>query len=135
IGPKRSGKGTMLHIAAALVGGAQGAFGATMSSFSGDFGLELAEGRTLLTMGDLRGSGREAATAAQKLLEIIGGDSVYINRKGRQAITAALRTRVMIATNSMPKLYDDAGVVESRFLILRMTRSFAGHEDIDLLEK
>src|SRR5690606_30285438 len=64
IGPRRSGKGTILHIAEALVGGAQGAFGATMSSFSGDFGLELAEGRTLLTMGDLRGSGREAATAA-----------------------------------------------------------------------
>lgn len=135
IGPKRSGKGTILHIAEALVGGAQGAFSATMSSFSGDFGLELAEGRTLLTMGDLRGSGREAATAAQKLLEIIGGDSVYINRKGRQAITAPLRTRVMIATNSMPKLYDDAGVVESRFLILRMTRSFAEQEDIDLLNK
>ena len=135
IGPRRSGKGTILHIAEALVGGAQGAFGATMSSFSGDFGLELAEGRSLLTMGDLRGSGREAATAAQKLLEIIGGDSVYINRKGRQAITAPLRTRVMIATNSMPKLYDDAGVVESRFLILRMTRSFAEHEDINLLGK
>lgn len=135
IGPKRSGKGTILHIAEALVGGAQGAFGATMSSFSGDFGLELAEGRSLLTMGDLRGSGREAATAAQKMLEIIGGDSVYINRKGRQAITTPLRTRVMIATNSMPKLYDDAGVVESRFLILRMTRSFAEHEDLDLLDK
>lgn len=135
IGPKRAGKGILLHIAEALVGGAQGAFGATMSSFSGDFGLELAEGRSLLTMGDLRGSGREAATAAQKMLEIIGGDSVYINRKGRQAITAPLRTRVMIATNSMPKLYDDAGVVESRFVILRLTRTFAGHEDIDLLDK
>lgn len=135
IGPRRSGKGTILHIAEALVGGSQGAYAATMSSFSGEFGLELAEGRSLLTMGDLRGSGREAATAAQKLLEIIGGDSVYINRKGRQAITSPLRTRVMIATNSMPKLYDDAGVVESRFLILRMTRSFADHEDLDLLDK
>lgn len=135
IGPKRSGKGTILHMAEALVGGSGGAYAATMSSFSGEFGLELAEGRTLLTMGDLRGSGREAATAAQKLLEIIGGDSVYINRKGRQAITAPLRTRVMIATNSMPKLYDDAGVVESRFLILRMTRTFADHEDLDLLSK
>lgn len=135
IGPKRAGKGILLHISEALVGGAQGAFGATMSSFSGDFGLELAEGRSLLTMGDLRGSGREAATAAQKMLEIIGGDSVYINRKGRQAITAPLRTRVMIATNSMPKLYDDAGVVESRFVILRLRKSFAGHEDIDLLDK
>lgn len=135
IGPKRSGKGTILHIAEALVGGAQGAFAATLSSFSESFGLEMAEGKSLLTIGDLRGSGREAASAAQKILEIVGGDSIYINRKGRQAISAVLRTRVMIASNSMPKLYDDAGVVESRFLVLRMTRTFAGEEDIDLLER
>lgn len=135
IGPKRSGKGTILHIAEALVGGSAGAFAATMTAFAESFGLEQAEGRSLLTVGDLRGSGREAATAAQKLLEIIGGDSVYVNRKNRQAISTVLRTRVMIASNSMPKLYDDAGVVESRFLVLRMTRSFAGHEDIDLLDK
>lgn len=135
IGPRRSGKGTILHIAEALVGGAQGAFAATMSSFSEPFGLEQAEGRSLLTIGDLRGSGREAASAAQKLLEIIGGDSVYVNRKGRQAVSLVLRTRVMVATNSMPKLYDDAGVIESRFLVLRMTRSFAGEEDFDLLDR
>lgn len=135
IGPKRSGKGTILHIAEALVGGQQGAFAATVSSFSESFGLEQAEGRSLLTVGDLRGSGREAASAAQKLLEIIGGDSVYINRKGRTAISAVLRTRVMIASNSMPKLYDDAAVIDSRFLILRLTESFADREDLDLLAK
>ena len=135
IGPKRSGKGTILHIAEALVGGQQGAFAATMSSFSESFGLEMAEGRSLLTIGDLRGSGREAASAAQKLLEIIGGDSVYINRKGRAAISTVLRTRVMVATNSMPKLYDDAAVIDSRFLVLRLTRSFADREDLDLLDK
>lgn len=135
IGPRRSGKGTLLHIAEALVGGAQGAFAATVSSFSESFGLEQAEGRSLLTIGDLRGSGREAASAAQKLLEIIGGDSVYVNRKGRQAVSLVLRTRVMVASNSMPKLYDDAGVIESRFLVLRMTESFAGREDLDLLDR
>ena len=135
VGPTRSGKGTVLHIAEALVGGDAGAFGASMSSFSGDFGLEPAEGRSLLTMGDLRGSGREAAAAAQKLLEIIGGDRVYVNRKGRKALTAELGCRVMVATNSMPRLYDDAAVIEGRFVILRMTRSFAGGEDINLLPK
>lgn len=135
VGPKRSGKGTILSICEALVGGESGATATSVPGLSESFGLERFEGRSLITVGDLRGSGREAASAAQKLLEIIGGDSVYINRKGRPATTAKIGARVMIASNSMPRLYDDAGVIESRFLLLRFTETFAGREDLELQEK
>ena len=135
IGPRRSGKGTILRVCEALVGGAAGSFATSIPAFSESFGLEGVEGKSLLTLGDLRGSGREAASAAQKLLEIIGGDTVRINRKGRPAISQPIPARVMVASNSVPTLYDDAAVIESRFLILTMTRSFAGAEDLDLFPK
>lgn len=135
IGKRRSGKGTILAICEALVGGPSGSFATSMPALTESFGLEGAVGKTLLTIGDLRASAREAASATQKLLEIIGRDSLYVNRKGRSAITTKLATRVMVASNSMPRLYDDAAVIESRFLLLRMTRSFAGQEDLDLLEE
>lgn len=134
IGKRRSGKGTILAICEALVGGETGSFATSMPALTEPFGLEGAIGKSLLTIGDLRASAREAASATQKLLEIIGGDSLYVNRKGRSAVTTKLASRVMVASNSMPRLYDDAAVIESRFLLLRMTRSFAGHEDLDLLE-
>lgn len=133
IGPKRSGKGTILAICEALVGGRAGAFATNLPALVETFGLEKALGKSLLTIGDLRGTGREAASATQKLLEIIGGDSIYVNRKNKGAVSTRLGARVMVASNSMPRLYDDANVIESRFLLLRTSASFAGREDLDLL--
>jgi len=136
IGPPRSGKGTIMTVAGALVGGeGRGMLPVTMSSFSKDFGLQGLESAALVVLGDLRGSGREAAQAAQSLLEIIGGDAININRKFKDLTAIRPSARVMVGSNEMPRLYDDADAISTRFLMLRMTRSFLGKEDHDLLSR
>lgn len=136
IGPVRSGKGTLINVASALVGGeGRGMKPVSMTSFSQDFGLQGLESASLLALGDLRGSGRQAAQAAQALLEIIGGDAVSVNRKGIAALSIRPKARVMVGTNEMPRLYDDADAISTRFLILRMRRSFLNREDPDLFQR
>lgn len=135
VGPVRSGKGTLINVASALVGGeGRGMKPISMSSFSQDFGLMGLENAALLALGDLRGSGRQAAQAAQVLLEIIGGDAVSVNRKSISPLSIRPKARVMVGTNEMPRLYDDADAISTRFLILRMRRSFLGQEDPDLFK-
>lgn len=134
LGPKRSGKGTIIAVSQALTGGlAAGVMELSTRSFRNDFGLEGLESSPLITMSDLHASGRDSVDAAQVLLGVIGGDTVSVNRKGRAIVTVRPRARVMVAANHTPSFYDDADVVQSRFLILRTVHSFYQREDHDLL--
>ena len=44
-------------------------------------------------------------------------------------------TRFLILTNELPKLVDASGALASRFLLLVLTRSFFGREDLALTER
>ena len=129
IGPPRSGKGTIGHIIKTLVG-SDSVVGPTLASLERPFGLAPLVGKSIAIIGDARLGGRtEQATVVERLLSISGEDPINIDRKNKDTIDVQLRTRVLLLSNELPKLYDTSGALSARFLILQTTRSFLGVED------
>ena len=129
VGPTRSGKGTLLRIAEALVGTANTA-ATTFGTLARPFGLAGLNGKTLAVVGDQRE--RPAPAALEMVLSIIGGDAVLVDRKFRDPETVRLSARFMVASNEVPDLGDRSAAAVGRFLIVRMTRSHFGTEDLGL---
>jgi len=134
VGPRRSGKGTIARVLAQLVGSAN-ICGPTVSSLAGEFGLQPLLGKSLAIVSDARFSGRDLPIVVERLLCISGEDAVSVNRKFLTAVTMKLPTRFMFLTNELPRLIDASSALAGRFLILRLSESFYGREDVDLSHK
>jgi putative DNA primase/helicase len=129
VGPKRSGKGTILRVLIALLGGGN-ACAATLAGLGTDFGLAPLIGKQLAIISDARLGGRiDLHAIAERLLSVSGEDLQTINRKHREHWTGHLGTRFMITTNELPRLADASGALASRFIVLRLKESFYGRED------
>jgi putative DNA primase/helicase len=132
VGPKRSGKSTIGRILKALLGD-EAVVNPTLGSLERPFGLAPFVGKTLAIIGDARLGGRgDQAAVVERLLSISGEDPISIDRKNRDPINVRLRTRVLLISNELPRLYDTSGALSSRFLILSMSKSFLGEEDVML---
>lgn len=131
-GPKRAGKGTIIRALSALVG-SDNICAPTLSSLGTNFGLSPLLNRTVATITDARLSGRsDQAQITERLLAISGEDTQTIDRKHLSAVEARLRIRFVIVSNELPKLQDASGALASRFLVMPLTRSFYGKEDLGL---
>jgi P4 family phage/plasmid primase-like protien len=134
-GPKRAGKDTIARILTALVG-AENTAGPTLASLSGDFGLAPLIGKPLAVISDARISKKsDAATIVERLLTITGEGRVTINRKFIEAWTGKLPTRFMLISNELPQLADSSGALAGRMILLRLTKSFYGAEDLTLFDR
>ena len=135
VGPRRSGKGTILRILGQLVGLANVA-SPTLGSLGTNFGLSPLLGKLIAIISDARLSGRtDQAVVTERLLSITGEDVQTVDVKHRDPVTVTLRTRFVIATNELPRLADSSGALSGRLLILPFTQSFYGSEDTDLGER
>lgn len=129
VGPKRSGKGTMMRLLTALVGSANVA-GPTLASLATNFGLWPLIGKHLAIVSDARlGSKTDQSIIVERLLSISGEDTLTIDRKNREPQSTRLSTRLAIVSNELPKLLDASGAVADRMLLLTLNRSFLGEED------
>lgn len=131
IGPPRSGKGTIARVLKALLGDA--VVNPTLASLDETFGLAPLVGKTVAVIGDARlGGHTDQAKVVERLLSVSGEDALSINRKNRDAINVRLRTRVVLISNELPRLYDTSGALAARFVLLCLRRSFLGSEDTTL---
>lgn len=129
VGPKRSGKSTIARVLKALLGD-DAVVNPTLSSLEGEFGLAPLVGRNLAIIGDARLGGRsDQAVVVERLLSISGEDPILVNRKNRDMVNLRLRTRVLLISNELPRLYDTSGALASRFILLQTHQSFYGAED------
>jgi putative DNA primase/helicase len=71
----------------------------------------------------------------ERLLSIIGEDTMSVPRKHMDDWIGKLSTRFLMLTNETPQLSDASGAIASRFIVLTLTETFIGKEDIGLLEK
>ncbi|OOG27670.1 hypothetical protein B1C78_03195 [Thioalkalivibrio denitrificans] len=134
IGPKRSGKGTILRVLTRLIGRASTA-AVTLSSLEQPFGLQPLIAKALATISDARLGGRADQSAiTERLLSVSGQDYVAIARKFLPDFTAQLGARFVIATNEVPRLHDTSGALASRFVPVVLEKSFFGREDIELID-
>jgi putative DNA primase/helicase len=135
IGPKRAGKDTIARVLTALVGG-ENVAGPTLASLSGDFGLASLIGKPLAIVSDARISKKsDAATIVERLLTISGEGRVTIDRKFIEAWTGKLSTRFVLISNELPQLSDSSGALAGRMILLRLTKSFYGKEDLKLFDR
>lgn len=134
IGPKRSGKGTILNVARALMGNSATATSLTM--LSKDFGRENLIGKRLAIIDDARDPDpRLAHSVVEFLLTLSSGGFTTISRKHRRNWDGALSTSLVAASNTIPRMPDDGGAVSSRLEVIRTRKSFIGHEDAHLGER
>jgi putative DNA primase/helicase len=135
IGPTRSGKGTITSVLSALIG-VSNVEGPTLASLEDKFGMEPLIGKRAAVIDDARISGKtDTAVIAERLLSISGQGLLTVPRKHISAWKGKLDTKVTILSNELPRLVDSSGAFAGRFLVLSMTRSFAGVEDPDLEAK
>lgn len=132
IGTMRSGKGTIARVLRALLG-EEAVVNPTLSGIDERFGLAPLIGKSLAVFGDARiGAQTDQAKIVERLLSLSGEDALTIEMKFRDAVTVRLRTRVLLLSNNVPRLYDPSGALMSRFVVVRLRRSFLGREDTTL---
>jgi putative DNA primase/helicase len=135
VGPKRSGKGTIGRVLRALIG-PDNAVAPTLAALGMNFGLAPLIGKQLAIISDARLGGRADQQAiAERLLSITGEDAITVDRKFRDAWTGRLQTRFLILSNELPRLADASGALASRFVVLTLTESFYGREDLGLTDR
>jgi len=136
IGPTRSGKSTKTRILKALIG-VENVASPTLGGLAGHFCLSPLLGKTLAILPDARLSGKaDAVAVVERLLSIVGEDPQDVDRKFLPHLTAVhMPIRFLLISNEIPTLSDASGAIVARSLILRMTRSFVGSEDIHLSER
>jgi putative DNA primase/helicase len=107
-----------------------------MASLQTNFGLAPFLSKSLAVISDARISGRaDTPQIVERLLSITGEDFQSIDRKFREVLTCTLPTRFMVLSNELPHLRDASAALASRMLVLRLERSWLGHEDRTLTER
>jgi putative DNA primase/helicase len=135
IGPKRSGKGTIGRVLRGLVG-ANNFVGPTLNGLTTQFGLQSFIGKKVAVFSDARLDARaNASVIAERLLSITGEDAQDIDRKYLRAWSGILGTRIVVLSNELPAFKDESGALASRFVLLRIERSFYGNEDTRLTDR
>ena len=135
VGPKRSGKGTIARVLSAMLG-ASNVCGPTLGSLGMDFGLQPLVNKRLAIISDARlGNRSDQARIVETLLSVSGEDVLTVPRKYLTEWTGRLPTRFLILTNELPRLNDTSGALAGRFILLCLTRSWFGNEDIGLTDK
>lgn len=135
IGPKRSGKGTIIRTLETLLGHKSVA-NPTIQSLSSHFGLANLINKKAAIITDARISHKtDLSAATEAILRITGQDSVSIPRKYQSEWTGKLATRILLCSNEVPILTDSSSALASRFIMLKMTHSFFNSEDTTLFDR
>ena len=133
-GPTRGGRGTIGRVLTGLLG-KDNVAGLRLDDLGETFGMAHLIGKPLAIVGDERFSGKKMSEVVAALLMITGEDVIPVNRKRRERWNGKLPTRLMVFSNELQKLSDASAAIVDRFLVLRMTESWLGREDLGLLDR
>ena len=134
IGPRRSGKGTINKILVSLLG-QHNTVAPELGELCDTFGLQPWLGKLLASFTDARAPERNRNAVVSQLLRIVGGDTITVNRKNKEAWNGYLPTRIVIYSNEVLQLTENSNALTGRMIVLKMTKTFYGNEDTDLAIK
>lgn len=136
LGPPRCGKGTIGRILQQLVGDVNFS-GGSLSSLARDSFIESIRNKPVLFVGDAAKKLPPAVVnqVIERIKSISGNDAIDFDRKYVRGLSETLPTRITIAANSVPNLFDDSGALASRIIVLPFYRSWLGREDLELQDK
>lgn len=136
VGPKRSGKGTILRVLSSLLGVDNVYSCASLEMLTTNFGLSPLIGKSLLTIPDAQmPQSKSQAEIAAMLLSISGQDLMTIDRKYKSPISVKPNARILLCANKPLQIVEGAGALASRFINFELKHSFYGKEDYDLDKK
>lgn len=132
VGPPRAGKGVISRTLQQLIG-KENSTSPSLTTLSSEFGLSTLIGRSLAVIEDARGStSHQAGNSVERLLNIIGQDAVSVNRKNEAYWSGTLPTRFILMANEVPQFIDSSGAIKSRFMAVRLRKSYVDRPDITL---
>ena len=134
IGPRRSGKGTINKVLVSLLG-QHNTVAPELGELCDTFGLQPWLGKLLASFTDARAPERNRSAVVSQLLRIVGGDTITVNRKNKEAWNGYLPTRLVIYSNEVLQLTENSNALTGRMMVLKMTKSFYNKEDTDLAHK
>jgi putative DNA primase/helicase len=134
IGPRRSGKGTINKVLVSLLG-QHNTVAPQLEELCDTFGLQPWIGKLLASFTDARAPERNRGAVVSQLLRIVGGDTITVNRKNKEAWSGYLPTRIVIYSNEALQLTENSNALTGRMIVLKMTNSFYGKEDVNLADK
>jgi len=130
LGPARSGKGTVGRVLEHVVG-TQNFSGGSLLAFNSDPFMDSLRNKPVMFIGDAAKRINRFAidNVIERLKSISGDDKVIFARKYKPTMSTTLPTRVAVAANQIPNLFDDSGALASRMMVLPFDVSFLGRED------
>lgn len=136
LGPPRCGKGTIGRVLQHVVGEANFS-GGSLSSFARDSFMDGLRTKPVLFIGDAEKKVAPAKVnqVIERIKSISGNDAVDFDRKFISGISDTLPTRITLAANNVPNLFDDSGALASRIMVVPFYRTYFGREDLTLLDK
>jgi putative DNA primase/helicase len=134
IGPRRSGKGTINKVLVEILG-RHNTVAPELGELCDTFGLQPWLGKLLASFTDARAPERNRGAVVSQLLRIVGGDTVTVNRKNKEAWSGYLPTRIVIYSNEVLQLTENSNALTGRMIVFKMTKSFYGNEDTELSDK
>ena len=134
IGPRRSGKGTINKILVSLLG-QHNTVAPELGELCDTFGLQPWLGKLLASFTDARAPERNRNAVVSQLLRIVGGDTITVNRKNKDAWNGYLPTRIVIYSNEVLQLTENSNALTGRMIVLKMTKTFFNNEDTTLAVK
>lgn len=135
IGPPRSGKGTIIKVIRALLGGGAGAF--ALPTLDDNKILSGMRGQNVSIDSDTASPGRNNARQIGGLFKTISSNEplslslLYTQTPWE----GSLNCKLLLASNSIPTLFDDSGASANRWIPLAFDRSFLDHEQVDLADR
>lgn len=135
LGPPRSGKGTVGRVLEMMAGG-QNFSGGSLHAFASDKFLDSLRTKPVMFVGDAeqKVSRNHIGTIIERMKTISGNDAITFDRIYKKSLTETLPTRITIAANHTPSLFDDSGALAGRFLVLPINVTFSGRENVRLFE-
>jgi len=101
-----------------------------------NFGKQSLVGKNVLAFPDVRLNGRtDIGDIVEAILSISGEDKQSIKRKYLTDLNMRLTTRIVIASNELPRLTDNSGALVSRAIVLKFGETFIDREDTELEDK
>ena len=134
IGPRRSGKGTINRVLVELLG-RHNTVAPELGELCETFGLQPWLGKLLASFTDARAPERNRSAVVSQLLRIVGGDTITVNRKNKEAWHGYLPTRIVIYSNEVLQLSENSNALTGRMIVIKMSKSFYGKEDTELSTK
>lgn len=130
-GLPRSGKGTILRVLSALLGGGGGVWHTTMPELAGNFGMDGLQTARVMVINEVHEVGAlDGHRVGGVLKSVVGGDPLQVNVKRiRQLRNVHCQAVPILQSNEIPTLPNRGAGLSSKMIVVPFGVSFLDRED------